>query len=70
MHVVGVLVGDEHRVGPVERLRLAEVAGVDDDDPSVAVDPYARVTELGDPHGTQTRPAECLTNRTSRGAQG
>jgi hypothetical protein len=55
--MVGVLVGDHHRVGPVDRLRVGEHPGVEDDHLPVVLEPDAGVAELGDPHDCQPRRA-------------
>src|SRR5690606_5448717 len=46
VQVVGVLVGDEHRVGAVEHRVTGERAGVDDEDLPVLLQPYAGVPVL------------------------
>jgi hypothetical protein len=51
--VVGVLVGDQHRVGAGQRPRLAPLARVDDQDAAVLLDPHAGMRVLGDLHVRQ-----------------
>ena len=68
--VVGMLVGDEHGGRAVGGAGVGEDARIDDDDHTVVLDPHARVPELRDPHGVQTRPAECPANRVTRGVRG
>ena len=48
--VVGVLVGDQHRVRAVDGLGIGEHPGVDDDHRAVVLDPDAGMPELRDPH--------------------
>jgi len=63
VEVVRVLVGDQHRGGPVQGGgRVAPAARVDDQDRAVLVQPDARVPELGEPHQAtiqRTYPAGC-----------
>jgi hypothetical protein len=45
--VVGVLVGDEHRRGPDQRLALGVGAGVDHEHPVAVLEPDAGMAVLG-----------------------
>ena len=49
VHVVGVLVGDQDGVDPVQRRPFRVGTRVDDQDP-VAFGPHTRVGKLGQPH--------------------
>jgi hypothetical protein len=49
--VVGVLVGDEHRVGSGEGLAAREHPRVQQQGDAVVLDPHARVAELREAHG-------------------
>jgi hypothetical protein len=49
--VIGVLVGDHHRIRAVDGLRVGEHPGVHHDDLPVVLQPDAGVPELRDPHG-------------------
>ena len=53
--VVGVLVGDEHRGGAVDCLRLGPLARIDHQRRAVVLEPDARVSELRDPHSANLR---------------
>jgi hypothetical protein len=50
VHVVVVLVGDEDGVSAEQGLRLASDTGIDDEDPTVSLQPYAGVRVSDHPH--------------------
>ena len=52
MDVVGVLVGDEHGVGAVQRARVREHARIEHHDAAVGLDPHAGMAELGEAHAS------------------
>ncbi|GAA5023729.1 hypothetical protein GCM10023317_68940 [Actinopolymorpha pittospori] len=55
VEVVGVLVGDQYRLGAVQGLLLAERAGIDHERPVVLLQPDQGMGELHDAHGAESR---------------